>query len=205
MLFNQLSKKRILENKITTFLSITEIKSPLFSLTHLKSKKNWHQQGRPILPPPHPARSHLRSNHHNATLPQCRVAPWCDRATNPTVLTVPTPPHCHPARSADATLPTLPQCRVAPWCDRATLLTATRQMSPHRPPRCHPISHICPISLIGLISLIRPIPIHLARDFGCFCGILRGGGAAGVGLGGLQGGSVAPRRDPTFWLGWGIE
>ena len=26
-----------------------------------------------------------------------------------------------------------------------------------------------------------------------------------MGLGGLQGGSVAPRRDPTFWLGLGIK
>ena len=142
-------------------------------------------------------------------LPQCRVAAWCDRATNPTVLTVPTPPHCHPGHSADATLPTLPKCRVAPWCDRATLLTATRQMSPHRPPRCHPISHICPISLIGLISLISPIASHLARDFAGFAGFCVGegrlawGGAIGVGLGGLQGGSVAPRCDPTFWLGLG--
>ena len=149
MLFNQLSKKRILENKITTFLSITEIKSPLFLLTHLKSKKNWHQQGRPILPQPHPARSHLRSNHRNATLPQCRVAPWCDRATNPTVLTVPTPPHCHPARSADATLPTLQQCRVAPWCDRATNPTAPPSVT---------------LVLLVLLVLLRATLREISRD-----------------------------------------
>ena len=152
---------------------------------------------RPKCPP-----CHNVGSRHGATEPpsqprsgNCRLTAHRDATHGP--------PHCHPARSADATLPTLPHCRVAPWCDRATLLTATRQMSPHRPPRCHPISHICPISLIGLISLISPIASHLASDFGCFCGILRGGGAAGVGLGGLQGGSVAPRRDPTFWLGWG--
>ena len=51
--------------------------------------------------------------------------------------------------------------------------------------------------------MLIPTKFRLSRDFGCFCGILRGGGAAGVGLGGLQGGSVAPWRDPTFWLGWG--
>ncbi|MGM9854170.1 MAG: hypothetical protein ACI31B_00340, partial [Muribaculaceae bacterium] len=148
----------------------------------------------PTASPPHRHRNASQPHRLTASPPHCRVAPWCDRATNPTVLTVPTPPHCHPARSADATLPTLPQCRVAPWCDRATLLTATRQMPPHRPPRCHPISHICPISLIGLISLIRPIPSHLARDFGCFCGILRGGGAAGVGWG--------YRRGAWWAAGW---
>ena len=138
-----------------------------------------------------------------ASPPHCRVAPWCDRATNPTVLTVPTPPHCHPARSADATLPTLPQCRVAPWCDRATNPTATRQMSPHRPPRCHPISHICPISLIGLISLIRPIPSHLVRDFAGFAGFCVGEGRLAWGLVGCRVARSHQGATLHSGLGWG--
>ena len=83
-------------------------------------------------PPSQPRSGNCRlTAHRDATHgpPHCHPARSADA-------TLPTLPHCHPAHSADATLPTLPQCRVAPWCDRATQPTAIWQLPPHRPPRC---------------------------------------------------------------------
>ena len=161
MLFNQLSKRRILENKITTFLSITEIKSPLFSLTHLKSKKIGTNRVAPYCPrPTQPAATsaaitsmpHYRNvgSRLGATVPltpPCSLCSLCPHRRTAT-LHAPPMPHCPPCHNVgsrhgateppsqprsgncrltahrDATLPTLPHCRVAPWCDRATNPTA---------------------------------------------------------------------------------
>ena len=57
-------------------------------------------------------------------LPQCRVAPWCDRATLPTAIREFQPHRRHPAPAPRQQPRALPQCRVAPWCDRATNPTA---------------------------------------------------------------------------------
>ena len=83
----------------------------------------------PTASPPHrhrnasPPHRHTVGSRLGATEPPCQPRSGNCRLTAHRDATH-GPPHCHPARSADATLPTLPQCRVAPWCDRATNPTA---------------------------------------------------------------------------------
>ena len=150
------------------------------------------------LHPPHtssPVRCSNVGSRHGATVPpsqprsgNCRLTAHRDATHGP--------PHCYPACSADSTLPTLPQCRVAPWCDRAT--------NPTAPPSVTLVLLVLLVLLDLFLSTLREISAVSAG----FCvgeGRLAWGGAIGVGLGGLQGGSVAPRRDPTFWLGLGIK
>ena len=142
VLFNQLSKKRILENKITTFLSITEIKSPLFSLTHLKSKK-------------------IGTN---------RVAPYCPRPTQPaaTSAAITAMPHYRNVGSRlGATEPLTPPCSLCPHRRTATLHAPPMPLCPHcRTATLHaPPMPLCPHcrnvgSRLGATEPLTPPPHH---------------------------------------------
>ena len=92
-------------------LDATEPLTPPCSLCPHRRTATLHAPPMPLCPP-----CHNVGSRHGATEPpsqprsgNCRLTAHRDAPHGP--------PHCHPARSTDATLPTLPQCRVAPWCD----------------------------------------------------------------------------------------